>query len=94
MGLPVPGLLGFGVFNPLGPVVPGLDLLTSGRAGLGRAHIYIYLKPVQRAGCCWLGMGWPALGHPDMLSHVHFRCLCLDSEKITHTTFVFCSHVI
>ena len=36
MGLPGPGLLGFGVFNPLGRVGPGLDLLTSVRAGLGQ----------------------------------------------------------
>ena len=71
MGLPGPGLLGFGVFNALGRVGPDLDLLTSGRAGLGRVSICIYLKLGQRAGFCRVGTGWPALGYPDIYIYIY-----------------------
>ena len=53
VGLRRLGLLGFGVLNPLDQVGPGLDLLTSGRAGfcqvgtglpaLGNPDLYIYI---------------------------------------------------
>ena len=71
MGLPGPALLGFGVFDPLGRVGPGLDLLTSGRAGSGRVYIYICLKRGQRAGLCRVGTGWPALGYPGIYIYVY-----------------------
>ena len=40
---------------------------------MGQVEIYIYLRPVQQAGFCRIGMGWPALGQPDIFIYIHIR---------------------